>query len=86
MTRTRRTPFFAGLNTFWDGAAWLDAVRALTYFPGQVFGFDGLKLALWATAGLALVGVAHLLTVRRSRAANDARPATAEEEAAVVAA
>lgn len=78
--------FFAGLSTFWDGAAWLDAVRALTYFPGQAFGFDGLKLALWATAGLVLIGVGHLLTVRRSRAANDALPATAEEEAAVVAA
>ncbi|RDV45654.1 hypothetical protein DOE76_07465 [Leifsonia sp. ku-ls] len=79
-------PFFAGLNTFWDGAAWLDAVRALTYFPGRLFGFDGLKLALWATAGLGLMGVAHLLTVRRSRAADDTRVATAEEEAALVAA
>ncbi|WP_374008396.1 hypothetical protein [Leifsonia sp. LS-T14] len=78
--------FFAGLNTFWDGAAWLDAARALTYFPGQVFGFDGLKLALWATAGLALIGVSHLLTVRRRRAANDTMAATPAEEAAVVAA
>jgi hypothetical protein len=79
-------PFFAGLNTFWDGAAWLDAVRALTYFPGRLFGFDGLKLALWATAGIGLMGVAHLLTVRRSRAADDTRVPTAEEEATVVAA
>lgn len=32
------------------------------------------------------MGVAHLLTVRRSRADDDTRVATAEEEAAVVAA
>ncbi len=78
--------FFAGLNTFWNGAAWLDAVRALTYFPGQAFGFDGLRLALWATAGLGLIGVSHLLTVRRRRAADDTVAATPAEEAAVVAA
>lgn len=73
-------PFFAGLSTFWTGAAWLDSARALTYLPGQQFGFDGLRLALWATAGLALIGVSHLLTVRRRRAADDTIEATAEEE------
>ncbi|MGO4301289.1 hypothetical protein [Leifsonia sp. RAF41] len=78
--------FFAGLNTFWNGAAWLDASRALTYFPGQAFGFDGLRLALWATAGLGLIALGHLLTVRRRRAADDTVAATADEEAAVVAA
>ena len=78
--------FFAGLNTFWNGAAWLDAARALTYFPGQQFGFDGLRLALWAASGVALVGISHLLTVRRRAAADDTVPATAAEEEAVVAA
>ena len=78
--------FFGGLNTFWNGAAWLDAVRALTYFPGQAFGFDGLRLALWATVGLGLIGVSHLLTVRRRRAADDTVAATPAEEEAVVAA
>lgn len=73
-------PFFAGLSTFWTGHAWLDAARALTYLPGQQFGFDGLRLALWATAGLALIGLSHLLTLRRRQAANDAIAATAEEE------
>jgi hypothetical protein len=73
-------PFFAGLSTFWTGAAWLDAVRALTYFPGQQFGFDGLRLALWAVAGLTLIGVSHLLTLRRRRVADDTVAATVEEE------
>ena len=73
-------PFFAGLSTFWTGAAWLDAARALTYLPGQSFGFDGLRLALWATAGLALIGISHLLTLRRRQAADDTLAATAEEE------
>lgn len=73
-------PFFAGLSTFWTGAAWLDATRALTYFPGQEFGFDGLRLALWAVAGLALIGISHLLTLRSRRAADDTIAATTEEE------
>lgn len=73
-------PFFAGLSTFWTGAAWLDAARALTYLPGQAFGFDGLRLALWAKAGLALIGISHLLTLRRRQTADDTLAATAEEE------
>ncbi|WP_158862079.1 hypothetical protein [Leifsonia sp. AG29] len=80
-------PFFAGLSTFWTGAAWLDAARALTYFPGEQFGFDGLRLALWAVAGLGFIGISHLLTLRRRRAADDTVAATAlEEETAVAAA
>ncbi|MFF1634522.1 hypothetical protein [Leifsonia sp. NPDC058248] len=78
--------FFAGLNTFWNGAAWLDAARALTYFPGQSFGFDGLRLALWATAGILLIGVSHLLSVRRRRIADETVAVTADEEESVVAA
>ncbi|WP_285727675.1 hypothetical protein [Psychromicrobium xiongbiense] len=78
--------FFSGLNTFWNGAAWLDAARALTYFPGDQFGWDGLRLALWATAGLGLIAVGHLASVRRRRLADDTIAATSEEEASVVAA
>jgi hypothetical protein len=77
---------FAGLNTFWNGAAWLDAARALTYFPGQAFGFDGLRLALWATAGIALIGVTHLLSARKRRLADEQRLVTAAEEESVIAA
>jgi hypothetical protein len=78
---------FSGLNTFWNGAAWLDAVQKLTYFPGQVFGFDGLKLGLWAAAGIILIVVTHLWSTRRVPLANDLRAVSvAEEEESVVAA
>lgn len=77
---------FSGLNTFWNGAAWLEAARALTYFPGEVFGFAGLRLALWAAAGILLIVVTHLLSARRARLADEARLVTPEEEEAVVAA
>lgn len=78
--------FFSGLTTFWNGAAWLDATRALTYFPGQQFGWDGLRLALWAAAGMGLIAASHLATARRRRLADDTVPATAAEEEEVVAA
>ncbi|GAA1440267.1 hypothetical protein [Leifsonia poae] len=84
--QTMQPAFFAGLNTFWNGAAWLDAARSLTYFPGQVFGFDGLRLALWATAGVGLIAVTHLLSVRRRRIADESIAVTREEEESVVAA
>ena len=84
--QTMQPAFFAGLNTFWNGAAWLDAARALTYFPGQVFGFDGLRLGLWATAGIGLIAVTHLLSVRRRRIADESIPVTQEEEESLVAA
>lgn len=78
--------FFAGLNTFWNGAAFIDAVQALAYFPGRQFGFDGLRLALWATAGLLLIVVVHGWSVRRTRIADDALAVTREEEEQVIAA
>ena len=77
---------FAGLNTFWNGAAWLDAARALTYFPGQVFGFDGLRLALWAAVGITLIVVTHLFSMRRRRLADESLAVTASEEESVIAA
>lgn len=77
---------FSGLNTFWNGAAWLEAARALTYFPGEAFGFDGLRLALWAAAGVLLIVVTHAVSLRRRRLADESRLVTPAEEEAVVAA
>ncbi|RKR76707.1 hypothetical protein [Frondihabitans australicus] len=76
--------FFAGLNTFWNGAAWLDAAQTLQYFPGHAFGWDIVRLGLWAAAGLGLALITHLLSRRRVRLANEA-VATREEEAVVAA-
>ena len=73
-------PLFAGLNTFWNGAAWLDAVQSLLYFPGRAFGFDGLRLALWAATGIVLVVVTHLWSVRKRRLADDTISVTEEDE------
>ncbi|WP_427018514.1 hypothetical protein ACQCSX_08235 [Pseudarthrobacter sp. P1] len=62
---------FAGLNAFWNGAAWLHAVQTLVYFPGQNFGFDALKLALWLVPGTVLMLLTHLWSVRRTRLADE---------------
>ncbi|KQO95688.1 hypothetical protein ASF30_18820 [Leifsonia sp. Leaf264] len=77
---------FAGLHTFWNGAAFIDAVQSLAYFPGRQFGFDGLRLALWATAGLMLIVVVHGWSVRRTRIADETLAVTRDEEEQVVAA
>ncbi len=77
-------PFFAALNGFWNGAAWLDAAQTLQYFPGRAFGFDVLRLAIWAAVGLALTLLTHLLSRRRVHLANE-RVAVREEENVVAA-
>lgn len=65
---------FAALNSFWNGAAWLHAVQTLTYFPGQNFGFDALRLALWLVPGALLMVLTHLWSVRRTRLADEEVP------------
>jgi hypothetical protein len=72
-------PFFAGMHAFWNGAAFIDAAQTLVYFPGQTFGLDALKLALWASAGLLLVVATHLWSVSRRRLADDLLPVGADE-------
>jgi hypothetical protein len=73
-------PFFAGLNTFWNGSAWLHAAQTLSYFPGQDFWTDGLKLGLWAAVGGLLITLTHQWSVRRSRIADERVPVREEEE------
>ncbi|WP_309779813.1 hypothetical protein [Curtobacterium sp. SORGH_AS_0776] len=77
--------FFAGLNTFWSGAAWLQAAQDLQYFPGASLGRSSLVLALWLAAAVLLCVVVHGLVARRARIAR-AREVTALEEEEVVAA
>ncbi|GGF17633.1 hypothetical protein [Subtercola lobariae] len=72
--------FFAGLNTFWNGAAWLNAAQTLTYFPGQGFGFAALRLALWAGVGVALILLTHLWSIRRTAVADETALVTQEEQ------
>ncbi|MCC3265299.1 hypothetical protein [Arthrobacter gengyunqii] len=77
-------PFFAALGTFWNGAAWLHAAQSMVYFPGQSFGADGLKLALWLVAAAVLLVLTHLWSVRRVRL-SDERARVREEEGIVAA-
>ncbi|KQO65105.1 hypothetical protein [Curtobacterium sp. Leaf261] len=77
--------FFAGLNTFWSGAAWLGAAQDLQYFPGASLGRSALVLSLWLAAAVLLVGIVHGLVARRTRIARE-RAVTPLEEEEVVAA
>jgi hypothetical protein len=70
---------FSGLHAFWNGAAFIDASQALVYFPGQGWGMDGLKLAIWAGAGILLVVVTHLWSERKRRLADEDLPVTSDE-------
>ncbi|MCC9176095.1 ABC transporter permease [Arthrobacter sp. zg-Y750] len=73
-------PFFAALGSFWNGAAWLHAAQGLVYFPGQAFGTDLLKLAIWLAAGAGLLALTHLWSVRRTRLADELARAREDEE------
>ncbi|WP_307785108.1 hypothetical protein [Frigoribacterium sp. CFBP 13605] len=77
-------PFFGALGAFWNGSAWLHATQSIVYFPGQAWGRAGLTLALWLAAGLALAGLTHLWSVRRTRLANE-RVAVREDEEGIAA-
>lgn len=63
--------FYAGLNTFWNGAGWLHAVQTLVYFPDQAIGTDILRLILWLVPGSALIFLTHAWSVRKTRLANE---------------
>ncbi|MCU1574231.1 MAG: hypothetical protein JWO93_2313 [Micrococcaceae bacterium] len=73
-------PVFAALSTFWNGSAWLHAAQTLSYFPGQGFWADGLRLGLWIAVGALLVTLTHQWSVRRTRIANEQVPVREEEE------
>lgn len=77
--------FFAGLNTFWSGAAWLGAAQDLTYFPGASLARSGLVLGVWLGVAVLLVAIVHGLIARRTRIAEE-REVSALEEQEVVAA
>ncbi|MFI0987744.1 hypothetical protein [Streptomyces exfoliatus] len=77
--------FFGALHAFWNGAGFVEGVRAHVYFGGHALGGHVLVLVLWLLAGIALV-VAAGLTEARRRTANTrpdpaATPTAAEKEA-----
>ena len=77
--------FFAALNTFWSGAAWLEAAQDIVYFPDASLGRAALVLVLWLAVAV-LVGIlVHGLAARRTRLARQ-RAVTRLEEEEVVAA
>lgn len=69
--------FFASLHAFWNGAGFVEGVRAHVYFGGHALGGHVLVLALWLLAGLALTAVAGVTETRR-RARTAAAPSAAD--------
>ncbi|MGW3557158.1 hypothetical protein ACWDNT_07255 [Streptomyces sp. NPDC000963] len=61
--------FFGALHAFWNGAGFVEGVRAHVYFDGHALGGNVLVLALWLLAGVALVAVAGLTEARRAKPA-----------------
>ncbi|MFE6455955.1 hypothetical protein ACFVP0_00590 [Streptomyces cinereoruber] len=68
--------FFGALHAFWNGAGFVEGVRAHVYFDGHALGGNVLVLALWLLVGAALVAVAGL-TEKRRATAPVTQPATA---------
>lgn len=77
--------FFAALNTFWSGAAWLAAAQDLVYFPAASLARPLVVLALWLVVAVLLGVLVHGLAARRTRLARE-RAVTRLEEEEVVAA
>ncbi|WP_432088759.1 hypothetical protein [Streptomyces sp. bgisy095] len=61
--------FFGALHAFWNGAGFVEGVRAHVYFDGHALGGNVLVLALWFLVGAALVTVAGLAEARRAKQA-----------------
>ncbi|WP_299529750.1 hypothetical protein [uncultured Streptomyces sp.] len=77
--------FFASLHAFWNGAGFVEGVRAHVYFGGHALGGHLLVLALWFVVGLVVMGVAALGERRRRRPAavdSTVTPAEAPADAA----
>ncbi|WIE74429.1 hypothetical protein [Curtobacterium sp. MCSS17_007] len=77
--------FFAALNTFWSGAAWLEAAQDLVYFPSAPLGRASLVLVLWLAAAVLLGVLVHGLAARRTRVAREREVTRLEEEEVVAA-
>ncbi|WP_232542725.1 hypothetical protein [Streptomyces sp. QHH-9511] len=72
--------FFGSLHAFWNGAGFVEGVRAHVYFDGTGLGRHTLVLALWLLAGLALTAAAGLTEAHRRRPAPTTGTASEKEE------
>ncbi|MEU9558555.1 hypothetical protein [Streptomyces fumanus] len=72
--------FFGSLHAFWNGAGFVEGLRALLYFDG-----DGLARALWTLAGWLVLGLAAVAVaaVRERAAAGPAADGKAEAQTEV---
>jgi hypothetical protein len=73
--------FFAGLHTFWLGAAWLHASGTLQYFFGQGIGGDAVAMGGWTAGAVLLAVLTRRWVARRTRVAVDV-PVTELDEVA----
>jgi hypothetical protein len=76
---------FQGLNTFWSGAAWLQAAQNLQYFPHASLGRSSLVLALWLAAAVLIASVVHGIAARRAKIIREREVSALEEEEVVAA-
>jgi hypothetical protein len=74
--------FFAGLHTFWLGAAWLHASGTLQYFWGQNVGWDAVVMGGWTAGAVLLAVLTQLWTARRTRIARETAITELDEVAA----
>lgn len=74
--------FFAGLHSFWLGAAWLHASDTVQYFWGQQVGRDAVTMAGWTAGALLLAVLTQLWVARRTRIARETRITELDEVAA----
>jgi hypothetical protein len=74
--------FFAGLHTFWLGAAWLHASGTVQYFWGQNVGWDAVVMGGWTAGALLLAVITQTWTARRTRIARQTAITELDEVAA----
>ncbi|MFD9907609.1 hypothetical protein [Streptomyces sp. NPDC059063] len=73
--------FYGSLHSFWNGAGFVEGVRAHLYFDGHDVGRAVVTLVAWLAVGVLLTAVAGLVERRRAAvAAAPAVTAAAEEE------
>ncbi len=71
---------FAGLHSFWLGAAWLHAAQTLQYFWGQNIGWDAITLGGWSVVVVVLLVLVRIAARQRVPLARET-PITEQDEA-----
>ena len=71
---------FAGLHSFWLGAAWLHSAQTLQYFWGQNIGPDAITMGAWSAVAVGLLLLVRAAVRRRLPLATET-PITEQDQA-----